>query len=313
MQKSFLRQNVLPVLAAMIRGTAFVAQSVCAPYVPPFAFNAIRALIAFVLLIFVSLAFDKAAERRGRKPEPTDWKSLLLGGLCTGAFLAIASNLQQAGLADTSAGKAGFITALYVVLVPVLGIFFRKKCGKTIWISIALALSGLYLMCIGGSFSVRPSDVFVMVCGLFFALQIRVIDTFSVKCNCVKLSCVQFLVCGTLSLAATLLFERVSPAELADNAWPIIYLGIFSSGIAYTLQMVAQKGNNPAVVSVLLSMESVFSALSGAVLLHEKMLPREYIGCVLMFSAVLTTQFVTEDNLKKWKEKRNCHVQKRLQ
>ena len=292
MQKSFLRQNVLPVLAAVIWGTAFVAQSVCAPYVPPFAFNAIRALIAFVLLIFVSIAFDKAAARKGTPPAPTDWKKLLLGGVCTGAFLAIASNLQQAGLADTSAGKAGFITALYVVLVPVLGIFLKRRASGQTWISVVIAVGGLYLLCIraGEGFHLQTSDVYILLCAFFFACQIMSIDHFGADVDGIKLSCVQFLVAGVISAVLSLIFETLDWSAVMEHIWPILYVAVFSSCVAYTFQILAQQGSDPTVVTLLLSLESVFSVIAGALILRDRLSGREYLGCVLMFAAVVLAQ-----------------------
>ena len=292
MSNRMFRQTVLPVLAAIIWGTAFVAQSVCAPYVPPFAFNAIRSVIAFVLLIFVSLAFDRAAAKKGNPPAPTDWKSLLSGGLCTGAFLAIASNLQQAGLADTSAGKAGFITALYVVLVPVLGIFLKRRASGQTWVSVVIAVAGLYLLCIkaGEGFHLQTSDVYILLCAFFFACQIMSIDHFGAKVDGIKLSCVQFLAAGVISAVLSLLFESVDWAAVIAHIWPILYVAVFSSCVAYTFQILAQQGSDPTVVTLLLSLESVFSVIAGAVILHDKLSGREYFGCVLMFAAVVLAQ-----------------------
>lgn len=292
MEKKFAKQNVLAVLAALIWGTAFVAQSVCAPLVPPFAFNAIRSLIAFVLLVFVSRAFDRAALRRGRAPEKTDRRALILGGVCCGVFLAIASNLQQAGLADTSAGKAGFITALYVVLVPVLGIFLKRRASAQIWISVVIAVAGLYLLCIkaGEGFHLQTSDLYILLCAFFFACQIMSIDHFVARVDGVKLSCAQFLVAGVISTALSVLFETVNWAAVMDCIWPILYVAVFSSCVAYTLQILAQRGSNPTVVTLLLSLESVFSVLAGAIILGDRLGEREYLGCVLMFAAVVLAQ-----------------------
>ncbi len=292
MKKSVLRQNVFPVLAAMIWGTAFVAQSVCTDYVPPFAFNAIRSLIAFVLLIPVSRIFDAAARRSGKQPERTDRRALILGGVCTGTFLAIASNLQQAGLADTSAGKAGFITALYVVLVPVLGVFLKKRASGQTWVSVLIAVAGLYLLCIraGEGFQLQTSDIYLLLCALFFACQIMSIDHFGASLDGIKLSCVQFLVAGVISAVLSLLFETVLWENLVRCIWPILYVAVFSSCVAYTLQILAQKDSDPTVVTLLLSLESVFSVLAGALILHDRLSGREYLGCVLMFLAVVLAQ-----------------------
>lgn len=292
MKKNILRQTVLPILAAIIWGTAFVAQSVCAPHVPPFTFNAIRSLIAFVLLIFISRAFDSSAKRRGKQPEPTNYKALILGGICTGAFLAIASNLQQAGLADTSAGKAGFITALYVVLVPVLGVFLKRRASGQTWVSVVIAVGGLYLLCIkaGEGFHLQTSDIYILLCALFFAGQIMSIDHFGAHVDGIKLSCVQFLTAGVISTVLALLFETVNWSAVLDCVWPILYVAVFSSCVAYTLQILAQRDSDPTVVTLLLSLESVFSVLAGAIILHDKLSSREYLGCVLMFAAVVLAQ-----------------------
>ena len=292
MKHSFVRQNVLPVVAAMIWGSAFVAQSVAAPYVPPFAFNAIRSLIAAAVLSLVSLCFRRIELRMGGMLPPRDWRSLLLGGVCTGIFLAIASNLQQAGLADTSAGKAGFITALYVVLVPVLGIFLRRRASGRTWVSVAIAVAGLYLLCIraGEGFHLQTSDIYLLLCALFFAGQIMSIDHFGTRVDGIELSCVQFLVAGVISTVLSLLFETLDWAAVLRYAWPILYCAIFSSCVAYTFQILAQQGSDPTVVTLLLSLESVFSVIAGAVILHDRLSGREYFGCVLMFAAVVLAQ-----------------------
>jgi len=292
MKNNILRQNVFPVLAAAIWGTAFVAQSVCTDYVPPFAFNALRSVIAFVLLIGVSRIFDGAAHRAGRTPEKTDRRALVLGGVCTGVFLAVASNLQQAGLADASAGKAGFITALYVVLVPVLGVFLKRRASAQTWVSVVIAVAGLYLLCIRGGerFSLQTSDVYLLLCALFFACQIMSIDHFGAKVDGIKLSCAQFFVAGVISTVLSLLFETVSMANVLRCVWPILYVAVFSSCVAYTLQILAQRDSDPTVVTLLLSLESVFSVLAGAILLHDRLSGREYFGCVLMFAAVVLAQ-----------------------
>ena len=288
-----IRQNVLPLLAALIWGTAFVAQSVSADHIEPFTFNAARSAIAFVTLLLVCAAFSAVRKRRGGEEEAApkgSRKDLILGGLCCGVLLTIASNLQQAGLSDTSAGKAGFITALYVVLVPVFGIFFRRRASLQVWISVAIAVLGLYLLCITGSFTIAASDLYVLLCALVFALHILCVDHFAGRVDGVKLSCAQFLVMAVLSGAGALLFETPDPAELMACLWPLLYVGVFSSGVAYTLQILAQKDSDPTVVSILLSLESVFSVLAGAVILGDRLSPREYAGCVLMFAAVLLAQ-----------------------
>ena len=293
MKNSFVRQVIFPVLAALIWGTAFVAQSVCANIVPPFAVNALRSVIAVAFLLPLSRVFDAAAAKRGELAE-TDRRMLLRGGVLCGVILAVCVNLQQAGLADTSAGKAGFITAFYEVLVPVFGIFLRRRAGLRIWVSVAIAVAGLYLLCIkaGEDFvsSLQLSDVYILLCAVFFALQILCVDHFVQRVDGVKLSCIQFAVAGVISAALSVCFETVDWNGVARCILPILYMGVFSSGVAYTLQILAQKGSNPTVVTLLFSLESVFSVLAGAIILGDRLSGREYLGCVLMFIAVILAQ-----------------------
>lgn len=291
MKTNKLKQNLFPLLAAFIWGTAFVAQSVSTDYVQPFTFNAARAFIAFFVLLAVNALFARGRRRSGQAdPAPGSRRDLVLGGLCCGLLLAVASNLQQAGLSDTSAGKAGFITALYVVLVPVLGIFLKKRASLQVWASVAIAVVGLYLLCIKEDFSIQPSDLYVLLCALVFSLHILCVDHFARRVDGVKLSCAQFLVVFLLSGAGALALEEPSLSALAQCAWPILYVGVFSSGVAYTLQILAQKDGDPTIVSILLSLESVFSVIAGAVILGDRMSGREYTGCLLMFAAVLLSQ-----------------------
>lgn len=288
---SFVRQNLFPVLAALIWGTAFVAQSVSTDFVGPFTFNALRAAIAFAVLCVVSLIFSRAEGGKSTPREKSGTRrDLILGGICCGFFLAAASNLQQLGLSETSAGKAGFITALYVVLVPVFGIFLRKKASLPVWIGVILSVAGLYLLCIKDGFSIERSDFYIFLCAIIFALHILCIDHFVQKVDGIKLSCVQFLVMALLSSLGMLIFERPSLSGIIACIWPILYVGIFSSGVAYTLQILAQKDSDPTVVTILLSLESVFSVIAGAIILGDRLSGREYAGCVLMFAAVILAQ-----------------------
>jgi drug/metabolite transporter (DMT)-like permease len=205
--------------------------------------------------------------------------------------LAIASNFQQAGItAGTDAGKAGFLTALYVVLVPVFGLFFRRRVSLPVWIAVALSVVSLYLLCIKGSFRLAAGDLLVLVCAVCFAVHILVIDHFGATCDGVKLSCVQFLFAGLWSAVCIPFFEHVDAAALLSCALPLLYVGVFSCGVGYTLQILAQKDSNPTVVTILLSLESVFAVIAGAIILHQHMTPREYLGCALMFLAVVLAQ-----------------------
>ena len=294
MKHNQVRQVVFPILAALIWGTAFVAQDLCADSIGTFAFNATRYFIAVLALLVVIAVSDKAKKNR---PTPTADekkaanKQLWLGGLCCGAALAIASNFQQAGLvAGTDAGKAGFITALYVVLVPVFGLFFKRKVSLPVWIAVVCSVVALYLLCIKGDFSLAAGDLLILVCAVCFAVHILVIDHFTAYCDGVKLSCLQFLFAGIISAVCMFLFEAVDFAAIWSCILPLLYVGIFSCGVGYTLQILAQKDSNPTVVTILLSLESVFAVIAGAIILHQQMTAREYIGCVVMFVAVILAQ-----------------------
>ena len=292
MKAGFVRQSVLPVLAALIWGTAFVAQSVGAGLVPPFAFNAARSAVAFVFLLLVCLVLRAVRRGRGLPVSATVSRAqLILGGLCCGAALTVATNLQQKGLETTASGKAGFLTALYIILVPLLGLLLKKKAPRTVWAGVVLAVAGLYCLCVTDSFtSVTAGDLYVLLGSLCFAVHILLIDHFTQKVDGVELSCAQFLVAAVLSAAGMLLTEQPTLSGLTASVWPILYVGVLSSGVAYTLQIVAQKGSDPTVVSLLLSLESVFAVLAGAAVLHDRMSGREYFGCVLMLAAVVLAQ-----------------------
>lgn len=294
MKYNQMRQVVFPILAAFIWGTAFVAQDLCADSIGAFAFNATRYFIAVLALLVVILISDKLKKNKPTltaQEKKAGSKQLWLGGLCCGAALAIASNFQQAGLvAGTDAGKAGFITALYVVLVPVFGLFFKRKVSFPTWIAVVLSVVALYLLCIKGDFSLAPGDLLVLVCAVCFAVHILVIDHFTAYCDGVKLSCLQFLFAGIISTICMFIFEDVDFAAILSCALPLLYVGIFSCGVGYTLQILAQKDSNPTVVTILLSLESVFAVIAGAIILKQQMTVREYIGCAIMFAAVVLAQ-----------------------
>lgn len=294
MQHNQMRQVVFPILAAFIWGTSFVSQDICADSMGAFTFNGTRYFIAVLSLLVVIAVMNTTRKDR---PQPTaeekkaSRKQLWLGGLCCGTALAVASNFQQAGLvAGTDAGKAGFITALYVVLVPVFGLFFKRKVSLPTWIAVVLSVVALYLLCIKGDFSLAPGDLLVLVCAVCFAVHILVIDHFTAYCDGVKLSCLQFLFAGIISTICMFIFEDVDFAAILSCALPLLYVGIFSCGVGYTLQILAQKDSNPTVVTILLSLESVFAVIAGAIILKQQMTVREYIGCAIMFAAVILAQ-----------------------
>lgn len=281
-----LRGTVCPLLAAMIWGSAFVAQGVGAERIEPFTFNAIRSWIGAFALFLLSLILKKKQSNAANEKK-TYRRQLILGGLCCGTALALASNLQQAGLGETDPGKAGFITSLYVVLVPIFGLFCNRRAPITVWISTGIALAGLYFLCITHSFTISPSDAVIILCAVVFAIQILLIDRFSPKVNGMHLCCAQLTVSAIISTILMLLFESPDFTDIIACWFPLVYVGVFSSGIAYTLQIAAQKNTNPTTVTVLLSMESVFAVLTGLLVQGDLLSLRELCGCALMFGAVI--------------------------
>ena len=293
MKVNRMRQNVFPVIAAMIWGTSFVAQSVSADYVEAFTFNTARSIVAFLFLAVLCVVFRKMRSKDHHSREEAasgSRRDLLMAGICCGVALTVASNLQQKGLETTTSGKAGFITALYIVIVPLVGIFLKKKAPKAIWVSVVLAVAGLYCLCITENLAITIGDFYVLLCSFCYAAHILVIDHFTQKVDGVELSCMQFLVCAILSAVGMIVMESPSWESILICLGPILYVGIFSSGVAYTLQILAQKDSNPTVVSLLLSLESVFATLAGALILGDQMSGKEYFGCVLMLAAVVLAQ-----------------------
>ena len=293
MKVNRVRQNVFPVVAAMIWGTSFVAQSVSADYVEAFTFNTARSIVATLFLAVLCVGQRKVLAKNESVIKAMGFgtrRDLMLGGICCGVALTVASNLQQKGLETTTSGKAGFITALYIVIVPLVGIFLKKKAPKAIWISVVLAVAGLYCLCMTENFSITIGDFYVLLCAFCYSAHILVIDHFKQKVNGVELSCMQFLVCAILSAIGMIVMENPSWEAIMICLWPILYVGIFSSGVAYPLQILAQKDSNPTVVSLLLSLESVFATLAGALILGDRMSGKEYFGCVLMLLAVVLAQ-----------------------
>lgn len=299
MNRFVLRQSLLLFLTATIWGVAFVAQSVGMDYVEPFTFNAVRNMIgAIVLLPCIGLLNRLNGKDNGAAGEPQK-KTLIIGGISCGVLLFVASNLQQFGIQYTTVGKAGFITAMYIVLVPVFGIFLHKKAGLKIWAAVALAVAGLYLLCMtDGSFSLQMGDLLVLACAVAFSFHILVIDYFSPKVDGVKLSCIQFFTCAVLSAIGMLLFEEPKLSQILAAWVPILYAGVMSCGVAYTLQIIGQKGMNPTVASLILSLESVVSLLAGWVILGQKLSNRELAGCALAFAAIILVQLPSKVHKK---------------
>ena len=296
-------KNVLMlVLTAFIWGTAFVAQSVGMDYLEPFTFNGVRSLIGGAALIPCIAILQMINGKDGGNVSGNS-KDLVTGGIACGLLLFAASSLQQIGIQYTTAGKAGFITAFYIVIVPVFGIFLRKKIGYKIWIAVVMALLGLYFLCMTEQFSVGKGDVLIFACALVFSVHILVIDYFSPRVDGVKMSCIQFFVCGLASLPFMFLFETPRVGAVVNGFLPLLYAGVLSCGVAYTLQIIGQKNVNPAIASLILSLESCFSVLAGWVVLGERLSVRESIGCVLMFGAIILAQLPEKNRSVKEKSK----------
>ena len=308
MNKTQVRNSFLLLLTAIIWGSAFVAQSVGMEHVEPFTFTFTRSIIGGVVLIPVIILLrktDSAAMRRDSQGKDFagikgitkyEW----LGGICCGVALCAASNFQQIGMLHTTVGKAGFITALYVVIVPILGLFLRKRVPALIWFCVVLSVAGLYLLCMPkGAFTLAQGDVLVLICALLFSFHILIIDYFSPKGDGVVISCIQFFVCGILSGIIMLFVENPTFANIMDAKWSILYAGALSSGVAYTLQVVAQKGVNPTVASLILCLESVVAVLAGWIILGDKLTSRELAGCILMFVAIVLAQLPTPKKERK--------------
>ncbi len=292
MNRQSLRSSLLLFLAAVIWGVAFVAQSVGMEYMGPLTFNASRFFIGgAVLLPFVFVQERKALRNIATKEEKRKYsKVTVLGGLCCGIAICIASTFQQIGMLYTSVGKAGFITALYIVLVPIFGLFLKKKPSKMVWFCAVLAVVGLYLLCINETLTLNFGDVLIFCCALVFTVHIMVIDYFSPKANGVTLSCIQFLFSGIVSLILAFIFESPQISAVFSGIVPVLYAGVMSCGVAYTLQIIGQKHVEPAIASLILSLESVVSVLAGWIILHEVLSTKEMFGCLLMFVAVVMVQ-----------------------
>lgn len=304
-----LRNTFFLFLTAMIWGAAFVAQSVSMDYIGPFTFICLRSVIGGLFLIPVIIVFDGIRKKsqnesadvvnsenilhiETEEKQRLSWKNkqLIEGGIVCGIFLFFANCFQQTGIQYTTVGKAGFITTFYIIIVPLIGLFFKKYCGILTWIGVVVALAGLYFLCITQKLTIQRGDALILCCSVLYAGQILAIDHYNPFVDGVKMSCIQFLTGGILGAVFMLLFENPSIAMILSAAGPILYTGIMSTGVGYTLQIVGQKGLNPTVAALILSLESVFSALSGYLFLHQVLTTRELIGCALMFIAIVLAQ-----------------------
>jgi len=286
------RNSCLLFLAAFIWGVAFVSQSKGMDYMGPLTFNGARSILGAVVLIPLVVCRGRAQGNR-----KIINKTSVIGGLCCGIALTTASLLQQFGIIYTTVGKAGFITTLYIIFVPILGVFLKRKVRPVVWGCALLAAVGMYLLCVSGGFTVGVGDSLVFICAIVFAVHILVIDYFVTKADGVVLSMIQFFVCGIVSMTGAFLFESPTWSQITAGIIPVLYAGIMSCGVAYTLQIIGQKGVNPTVAALILSMESVFSALAGYLAYKigflksdQTLTLRQMIGCVIVFAAVIIVQ-----------------------
>lgn len=301
MRTKQIRNSFLLVITALIWGIAFVAQSEGGDAVGPYSFNGIRSLIGATVLLPVIFFLDKKGLSPKKPRTAKDKKMLWTGGVSCGVVLFLATTLQQVAInMGTPAGKAGFMTACYILIVPILGIFFKRKCGLNIWLGVALTVLGLYLLCMNGGFSIKASDMLLLGSAFCFAVQIMLVDHFSPIVDGVRLSSIQFLTCGIISMFPMFFIDmghslggiaEWSQAFTSLTPWiAILYAGILSCGVAYTLQIIGQDGLNPTVASMIMSLESVFSVLAGLVILKQILSGREIMGCVLIFAAIALAQ-----------------------
>ena len=309
-----LRNTFFLFLTAMIWGAAFVAQSVSMDYIGPFTFICLRSVIGGLFLIPVIIVLDGIRRKsqnesanvvssentlhniemdiEKEEKQRLSWKNkqLIEGGIVCGILLFFANCFQQTGIQYTTVGKAGFITTFYIIIVPLIGLFFKKYCGILTWIGVVIALAGLYFLCITQKLTIQRGDALILCCSVLYAGQILAIDHYNPFVDGVKMSCIQFLVCGILSGIPALIFESPDLAGIFAAKIPVLYAGVMSCGVAYTLQIVGQKNMNPTVASLILSLESCISVIAGWLILGQNLSSREIFGCVLMFGAIILAQ-----------------------
>jgi drug/metabolite transporter (DMT)-like permease len=292
MRPTTLKSELILLLAAVIWGFAFVAQRVGMDYVGPFTFNGVRFFLG--VLVVVPFLLRKKSWELPEKKSPGKQKILITGSILTGLFLFGGVALQQVGLQTTTAGKAGFLTGLYVVFVPVVGIFFHHKTGIATWLGVLLSIAGLFLLSVGKDFSINEGDFLVLLCAVIFSGHVLLISWLSPLMDSYRLAAVQFSVCAIISMIVALCTEQVTARSILNAAIPIGYGGIFSVGIAYTLQVIAQKKANPTHASIILSLEAVFAAIGGWLILNEHLTNRSLAGCLLMLCGMIVVQVVPQ-------------------
>ena len=306
MKSTKLYGNIVLLITALFWGSTFIAQEVAMRYIGAFTFQTLRSIVGCAVLLPVIIILDKRKKRSPDFTAPTreDKRLFIRAALVCGLLLCVASNLQQIGIANgTSGGKAGFITAFYMLLVPIFSLISGKRISPAVFPCVLLALGGLYMLCMKGESGVALSDLLVLACSLFFAVRIMATSKYAQKVDNIKLACAQFLICAVVSAVPAVIFESLSVKSLVSALPSILYAGIFSSGIAYTLEIVGQKYTDPTVASMLMSLESVFAVITGMIVLRDIPTVDEWIGSAMMFSAVVIVQLPFHKLFKK-KEKR---------
>lgn len=310
--KKQVRGNLLLIITSFIWGFAFVFQSKGMEFIGPFTFNSLRLIVgALVLLPFTFIEAKLLKKNNDESKIKPSIKKTIIGGLILGACIFLASSFQQVGIVSTSAGKAGFITSLYIVFVPIIGLFFKRKFKMSIIPSLIIALIGMYLLCVKGDFDIAQGDLLVLCSALFFSFQIIATDYFVKYVSPIKLSCSQFLVSGLLSLIP-MTQETIVWSQISLALPSILYTGILSCGLAYTLQIMAQKDINPTIACLIMSLESVFAVIGGVLILHETLTLKEGIGCVLLFIAIVIAQLEIKDFVALFKKNKIEETNKKI-
>ncbi|MBR7131318.1 MAG: DMT family transporter [Lentisphaeria bacterium] len=286
--------SVAMITATILWGVAFSAQSCGMKFVDPMLFTSLRSLVGVAALLVVIMIFDLIKDKHlsiwGKAVSAAEKKALLTGGLWCGVIISAASITQQYSLKYISAGKTGFLTALYIIIVPVMGIFLKRKTTPVLWLAVIIAMTGTYLLC-GGIESIGKGEIFAIICSVIYSMHILVIDRYAAQCDCVRLSCIQFITATFLAAAASRISGEAWVTDDIAGAMPFwIFCGVGSSAIAFTLQMVAQKYLHPVTATLLMSLESVFGVLGGAIFLHERLSLQEITGCAIIFAAIILAQ-----------------------
>lgn len=313
MKNSKAANSALLFLTACIWGMAFVSQSKGMEYMQPFTFNGVRSLIgALTLFVYLLLTGKLSVKKRSFM----DWTQNIKAGLWCGLALTVASTLQQFGIKYTTVGKAGFITTLYIIFVPMAGVFLRKKIAGIVWIAAVMAALGMYLLCMTESLVLGGGDIMVFLCAVAFTAHIMIIDHYSARTDGAVVSCIQFLVCGIVCTMGAFLWEEPALQQLIAGKGTLLYSGVMSCGVAYTLQIIGQKGVNPTVAALILSLESVVAAVSGWIAYRigfltedQTLTPRQIAGCVIVFAAVILVQLPL-DRFRNRKNQEEYSVQK---